>query len=247
MAPGRWSARRSRWSRTLTAAGRRVVQALLLEPEQEGAWAPPRVLAAQLHDPGFDARGHLMRTRQRLRRLVGQPGQPAGRVPAQPAMHRLAGHPVAAGHVGHGGPVVEHLQHCLIALFHQSQLHEHGRPPSHLWARTTTAKKVATGGWWTLLRARSVVQVPEPPSPRYRSRVREVSGRYRSHSVQHVPGPHTRDGKRCCGQVMTNRGQMALSGPTAPPLNCTFVVSERGLELSLQEYQRVRLGPSHDV
>ena len=88
-----------------------------------------------------------------------------------------------------GGPV-EHLQHRLVSLFHQPQLHEHGRPPSDLWARTTTAKKVAAGEWWTPIEHTGVVQVPEPPSPRYRSRVREVSDRYRSHGVHCVPGPH---------------------------------------------------------
>ena len=35
-----------------------------------------------------------------------------------------------------------------------------------------------------------MTQVPEPLSPRYRSRVREVSASYRSHGVNHVPGPH---------------------------------------------------------
>jgi len=120
----------------------------------------------------------------------GRPTRPSRRPrTGAPGMHRLAGHSAAAGDVGHGGPVVEHLQHCLIALFHQSQLHEHGRPPSH-WARTTTAKKVATGGWWTP-QGEGVVQVPGPLSPRYRGRVREVSGRYRGHGVHYEPGPHT--------------------------------------------------------
>ena len=64
------------------------------------------------------------------------------------------------------------------------------RAPSDLSTRTSTAKKVATGGWWTLVSPRTVVQVPEPVSPRYRSRVREVSGRCRSHGVHYEPGPH---------------------------------------------------------
>ena len=131
-------------------------------------------------------------------------------------MHGLAGHPVAAGHVGHGGPV-EHLAHRLVALLHQSQLHEHERPPSHLRARTTTAKKVATGGWWTLSQARSVVQVPEPVSPRYRSRVREVSGRCRSHSVQHEPEPHTAERHRTLedrrSRLRNAKGRCSRTGP----------------------------------
>ena len=139
---------------------------------------------------GLDLRGHLVRAGLGLRRPVGQAGQAVGRIAAQPVVHGLAHHPVAPGHVDDGG-AVEDLAHRLVALLHQSQLHEHGRPPSDLRARTTTAKKVATGGWWTLVRTASVVQVPEPLSPRYRSRVREVSGRYRSHGVQYVPGPHS--------------------------------------------------------
>jgi hypothetical protein len=119
---------------------------LLGEPEQDRARPPPRMLTAQLHDPGLDARRHLMRTRQRLRRLVGQPGQPAGRVPAQPTVDRLTGHPIAAGDVGHGGSVVEDLQHCLIALLHQSQLHEHGRPPSDLWANNPQRRRWRPAG-----------------------------------------------------------------------------------------------------
>ena len=39
--------------------------------------------------------------------------------------------------------------------------------------------------------SRGVAQVPEPLSPRYRSRVREVSASYRSHGVNHEPEPHT--------------------------------------------------------
>jgi hypothetical protein len=35
-----------------------------------------------------------------------------------------------------------------------------------------------------------VKQVPEPVSPRYRNRVREVSSRYRSHGVKHEPEFH---------------------------------------------------------
>jgi hypothetical protein len=38
----------------------------------------------------------------------------------------------------------------------------------------------------------SVMQVPEPLSPRYRSRVQKVSCRSRSHSGKHLPGPHKR-------------------------------------------------------
>jgi hypothetical protein len=46
-------------------------------------------------------------------------------------------------------------------------------------------------------RRESVAQVPEPVSPRYRNRVREVSPTYRNHDVQHEPGPHIRDLTAC--------------------------------------------------
>ena len=59
-------------------------------------------------------------------------------------MHRLAGHPIAAGHIGDRRPVVEHLQHRLIALLHQPQLHEHDRPPPDLRARTTHSEEGGT-------------------------------------------------------------------------------------------------------
>jgi hypothetical protein len=43
------------------------------------------------------------------------------------------------------------------------------------------------------------VQVPEPVSPRYRSRVLKVSCRCRSHSVKDVPEPHTQKMWCKCG------------------------------------------------
>ena len=42
-------------------------------------------------------------------------------------MDRLAGHPVALGHIGDRRPV-EDFMHCHQPLFHQSELHQ------HLWA-----------------------------------------------------------------------------------------------------------------
>ena len=90
---------------------------------------PPRLLTAHLHDPRLDLRRHLMRTRQRLRRAIHQTRQPIARVPTQPNMHRLPRHPIAAGHIGDGRSVVDHLEHRLQALFHNTQLHEHHGPP----------------------------------------------------------------------------------------------------------------------
>ena len=41
-----------------------------------------------------------------------------------------------------------------------------------------------------------VTRLPEPPSPDYRNRVPEVSPNYRSQRDKHLPGPHSRSGRR---------------------------------------------------
>jgi hypothetical protein len=101
------------------------------QPGTDRPGPPPGMLSAQPHHPSLDDRVHLMRTRQRPTRAVSQPPQPPGRVGPQPNVHRLTGHTMATGHVDHGGAVDEDLQHSLIALLHQSQLHQHAGPPSH--------------------------------------------------------------------------------------------------------------------
>jgi hypothetical protein len=72
---------------------------------------------AHLDDPGFDHRGHLVRTGIGLGALVHQPGDPLVGISTQPAMDGLAGHPVALGHVDDGRSV-EDLVHCLQPLLH---------------------------------------------------------------------------------------------------------------------------------
>ena len=144
---------------------------------------------AHLDHSGLDDRGHLVRTALGLRALVGQCGHAPVGITTQPRVHRLAAHPVAAGHVGHAHPV-EDVDHRPIALFHQLELHQHRGPPSDLSTTASTAKKVATATWWTLAGTKcqagtgaSVAQVPEPRP--------KVSGRYRSHAVKHEPELHT--------------------------------------------------------
>ena len=58
-------------------------------------------------------------------RMVSQPGQPLPLIPAQPAMHRLAGHPIPAGHLGNRRTRYD-FHDRVIALLHDAQLHEHG-------------------------------------------------------------------------------------------------------------------------
>ena len=62
--------------------------------------------------------------------------------------------------------------------------------------------------------AGSVKQVPEPVSPRYRSRVSEVSWRYRSHSGKHEPKFHTSTWALC----PTGRRSAERSPRTIPAL-----------------------------
>ena len=45
----------------------------------------------------------------------------------------------------------------------------------------------------TLLPEPTASQVPEPPSPSYRTRVPKLSPTNRSHHVKHVPGQHIFD------------------------------------------------------
>lgn len=131
---------------------------------------PPRMRPAHLDHAGLDDRVHLVRARQRPRAAIGQPSQPLGRVLPQPAVHRLARHPIAASDVGHRRPVVEDLQHRLIALLHHAQLHEHRRPPPRPRARSSPRRR----RWQCQPRTgATVAQVPGP----------------RPESVNQLPGP----------------------------------------------------------
>ena len=146
--------------------------------------------AAHLHDP----RLHLRRPSDAGTTTASSCDQPtrpdpSRRVAAQPLVHRLTRNPVTAGHIGHRRPVVEHLQHSLIALLHHVQLHQHDsgllricrrqRPQRRRWPPAET-------------RTPSVSQLPGPLSPRNRGRVPELSASYRGHDVHYEPGPHTR-------------------------------------------------------
>jgi hypothetical protein len=45
-------------------------------------------------------------------------------VPAQPTVHRLAGHAEAVRRLGHRHSIANHREHCLVPLFHDTQLHQ---------------------------------------------------------------------------------------------------------------------------
>ncbi len=171
-------------------AARHGCHTLPLEPEQDRPRTPPRMLAAQLHDPRLHHRRHLMRARQRPRRPIRQPPKPVGRIAPQPVVQRLARHAIAASHVGDRRTIVDDLEHRLIALLHQPQLHEHRWPPRRSAGANDHSEGGATGRRGDPGERACVRQVPGPLSPRYRGRVREVSTSYRGHGVQHEPGPH---------------------------------------------------------
>ncbi len=123
----------------------------------------------QLDHPGLEHRGHLMRTALGLGALVGQGGHASVAIAAEPRVHRLAAHRVAAGHVGHAHPV-EDVDHRPIALYHQLELHQYGRllRICRLPRQQRRRWQPPRGG---PSQARSVKQVPEPVSPWYRNRV----------------------------------------------------------------------------
>jgi hypothetical protein len=102
-------------------------------------------------------------------------------------MDGLAADAIAASDVGDAGAVVEHLEHGLIPLFHEPELHQHDerllrRGPVCPQRRGMKPARRGCSG---------VVEVAEPVSPRYRSRVRKVSPTYRSQCVAHRPELHS--------------------------------------------------------
>ena len=79
---------------------------------------------AQVHDARLDGGRHLVGQLAGRAGCVGQGADATGGVPAQPAVHRLARDLVAEGGLG-DAEAAEDLQHCLVALLHDSQLDEH--------------------------------------------------------------------------------------------------------------------------
>jgi hypothetical protein len=59
-----------------------------------------------------------MRTTRRFRGLIDQAPEPRARIPAQPPVHRLAGHPITASHIRDRRTLIEHLEHSLKTLLH---------------------------------------------------------------------------------------------------------------------------------
>ena len=106
-------------------AAREWFDAFSDQPAHDGPRSPARVRSAHLDDPRLDLWRHLVRTGVGSSTTVNQSAQPLGCITTEPGVHGLATYPISPGHVGHRRPVVEDLQHGLIPLFHETQLHQH--------------------------------------------------------------------------------------------------------------------------
>jgi len=74
-------------------------------------------------------------------------------------MHGLAGHPEPGRDIGDRHPVVEDLENCLIALLHDTELHQNRRHASlgNSTENRSPSNNRASGT--------DVGQAPEPPRP----------------------------------------------------------------------------------
>ena len=111
-----------------------------LEPEQQRARTPTRILPPQPHHQSLHLRRHLVRTRIRPRRRIRQPRQTPRRIPPEPSMHRLAGHPEPQRHIRHRRSVAQHLNTaaCLCSTTPSST---NTTTPSHVTTRPPQVKK----------------------------------------------------------------------------------------------------------
>ena len=175
------------------------VDAVVVKAVAYGAGPPAGMGPAQLDDGGLDLAVPSGAGRTGLETL-GEAGQAAGRVAAQPAAvrpRRCAG-PLRSRWPRRGLPSPP----CIAVPPTPTP---QARPASFgPWARTTTAKKVATGEWWTL--------PGRGASCRYRSQCRQVP-EPRPRSVRQVPdprcplctGPHKLSPPQSCGISVPTR------------------------------------------
>ncbi len=172
---------------------------------------------------------HLMRTRQRPRRSIRQPRNPLGRVLPQAPMHRLTRHPETDRHIGHRRSIVQHLEHSLIALLHQPQLHQ---SDDDLTEDLTTFNVIIDEAQhqqpgplgWNAATGASVAQLPEP--------VPELERSYRSQQVHDAPGPHRPHTDRTHPpprQAMCNGGRTWKETLRGGPLTWAFFGSPYGI------------------
>jgi hypothetical protein len=106
-------------------------------------------------------------------------------------MHRLPGHPIPAGHLSHRRALFQDFHHGPIPLLHNTQLHQHTRPPSLRPVVDHSEAPGTPGNQQPRKPVRGVAHLPELLSPSYRNRVRNLSPRNRNRCVKHQPEPHT--------------------------------------------------------
>jgi hypothetical protein len=161
------------------------------------------VVASHLDDLTFDRRCHLLRAVVGFRARVDEARETMCCVTPQPLVHGLTTHLVATGNIGHRR-AVEHLFHRLQALFHDAELHEH-EGLLRVLRVNSLSEEGGEGEVADLRRDERVRQVPEPLSPRPRTRVLQVPTSYRSHGVKHEPESHIAFSVEGCRRLSTNR------------------------------------------
>jgi transposase len=122
--------------------------------------------------------------------------------------------------VGHRRPVVEDLQHRLIALLHQVQLHQHDSGLLRICGRERPQRRRWPPPWRG---PSSVSQLPGSVSPRNRGRVPELSGSSRGHGVHYEPGPHNLRAYICLHSGAVAQRQRPFPASRKGPLNWSVV------------------------
>ncbi len=120
-----------------------------------------------------------------------------------PSALALSCHPEPSGNLHDTVPIIENPHHGLLALLHNTQLHQHDDDPLQFGDDgSSPAKKAQPHQARTLTcNTRTGATVAQEPEP-----VPKVSPTYRSQHVNHDPGQHTSDGQ--FGQEMGNSARM---------------------------------------
>jgi hypothetical protein len=95
----------------------------------DAPWPPARMLAAKLADERLELRGDLMPAGGGSMRAVRQRKKAAVFVAGDPVVDALAGDAETPSDLADLPAVLHHGHHCLIALFHDAELHQHLAPP----------------------------------------------------------------------------------------------------------------------
>ena len=176
------------------------IDALAGESGADRARTEARMHPSHLQHLRLELWRHLVRTGVGAVTAIGEARESFLRVDVQPSVDRLATDSIATGHVGDTRCLLEHLEHGLIPLFHEPQLHQHDNPlvrPGRSRPRRRRLLK---------MRGLSVAHQPEPVSPLYRSRVRNVKSLYPCSEVAPVGVFHSRRGSRSIDAARPSTG-----------------------------------------